>query len=82
MSDNELKKLDRCPHLEQYKLNHMLQTWIEMDEEVTPVTWQTVLEVLRGPLVNNMALAEQIYDYLKQASTKQQNVTSKCIQHQ
>ena len=82
MSDNELKKLDRCPHPEQYKLNHVLQTWIEMDGEVTPVTWKTILEVLRGPLVKKKALAEQIYDYLKQESTKEQNVTSKCIQHQ
>ena len=82
VSDNELKKLDTSPKSDQYKLDHVLQTWIVMDGQATPVTWKTILEVLRGPLVNNMALHNKIYQYLKQESTKQQNVTSKCIQHQ
>ena len=82
VSDNELVKLDRSCNPDQYKLDHVLQTWIEMDGQATPVTWKTILEVLRGPLVNNMALHNEIYQYLKQESTKQQNVTSKCIQHQ
>ena len=82
MSDNELIKLDRCCNPDQYKLDYVLQTWIDMDGQATPVTWKTILEIISGPFVNNMALHNQIYQYLKEESSKQQNVTSKCIQHQ
>ena len=81
VSDNDLKKLGQSTKSDQYKLDHVLQRWIEMDSQVTPVTWKTILEVIQGPLVGNYALAEKIYQYLKQQSFKQQKATSKCIQY-
>ena len=56
----------------QVKLGHVLQMWLDMNgqAEVTPVTWITILDVVRGPLVQNKALAMSIYQYLKQQSSK------------
>ena len=82
VSDNELEKLERSRNPDQYKLDRVLQRWIEMDGQASPVTWKTILEVLREPLVDNMALYNKIYQYLKQESTKQQNTMSRCIKHQ
>ena len=41
-----------------------------------PVTWTTILDVIKGPLVENNALAREIYEYLKLESSVQ---SGKCI---
>ena len=38
-----------------------------------PVTWNTILDLIKGPLVNKKALAMRIYDNLKQESSLQQS---------
>ena len=59
----------------QAKLSRVLQKWLEMDGqgEGAPVTWNTILDVIKGPLFNNNALAMRIYEYLKQESSVQQS---------
>ena len=54
----------------QDRLDHVLQKWMEMDGQDggAPVTWTTILDVIKGPLVKNKALAMRIYQYLKQQS--------------
>ena len=42
-----------------------------------PVTWITILDLLKGPLVNNKALAMKIYQSLKEESSKEQIAPSK-----
>ena len=56
----------------QAKLDHVLQMWLDMGGEAgfTPVTWITILDVIKGPLVQNKALAMRIYQNLKQQSGK------------
>ena len=76
MSDNDLKSLGQSTKSNQYKLDQVLQIWMDMDGEATPVTWKTIIEVLKGTLVKKKSLANEIYQYLKRESTKQQNVTS------
>ena len=57
----------------QIRLQHVLQKWIELD---APVTWKTVIDVVKGPLVENEALAKEIYRHLKH---KYSTVTSKLL---
>ena len=63
----------------QSRLDHVIQTWLNMDGQDggAPVTWKTILDVIKGSLVQNNALAREIYEYLKQKSSVQQS--SKCI---
>ena len=61
----------------QTRLDHVLQKWIDMNGQATPVNWKTVLDVVKGPLVKNYDLAKKIEQDLKQESSEQQNVTSK-----
>ena len=42
-----------------------------------PVTWITILNVLEGPLLNNNALAMEIYWSLKEESSNEQTAPSK-----
>ena len=48
-----------------------------MDGQATPVTWQAILDVVKGPLVQNNALDMKIYQVLKHESDKQLIGTSK-----
>ena len=58
------------------KLDHVLQTWIDKDSQVT---WKMIIDVVRGPLIGNIALANKIFQYLKQEFSKQQKTTGKYI---
>ena len=58
------------------KLDHVLQTWIDKDSHVT---WKMIIDVVRGPLIGNIALAKEIFQYLKQEFSKQQKTTGKYI---
>ena len=62
---------------DQTKLDAVLQKWIEMDSESTPVTWKVILDVVKGPLVQNNELAMKIYQSLKQESTGQHKATGR-----
>ena len=44
------------------KLDEVLQSWIKTDS--SPVTWDTMIAAIEGPLVNNMQKAKQILEYL------------------
>ena len=61
------------------KLNDVIQRWFDMDDEDegAPVTWNALIDVIKGPLVQNKALAMKIYEYLKEESSVQK--ISKCI---
>ena len=76
MSDNDLNSLAQSNKSDQDKLDHVLQRWIDKD---THVTWKMIVEVVRGPLIGNNALANKIFQYLKQEFSEQQKTTSKYI---
>ena len=73
---NFLQGLAESNMSNQTRLDHVLQKWIDKDGQATPVNWKTILEVIKGPLVQDIALAKEIYQYLKQESSKQQEATS------
>ena len=76
---NVLKGLDESYKPNQTRLSEIIQTWLDMNGqgEGAPVTWMTILDVIKGPLVQNKALAMKIYENLKQGSSVQQNTQSK-----
>ena len=81
VSYNDLKDLDESKMLNQARLSAIIQKWLDMNGqgEGAPVTWKTILDVVKGPFVQNNAQAMTIYDYLKQESSLQQNTQSKYV---
>ena len=61
VSYNDLQNLAESNESNQTKLDHVLQKWIKMDGQATPVTWKVILDVVKGPLVQNKAVALEIY---------------------
>ena len=45
------------------KVSLILQSWMDNTESHL-ITWKTIISVIEGPLIENISLAEQIYDYL------------------
>ena len=76
MSDNDLNSLAQSNKSDQDKLDHVLQKWIDKDSHVT---WKMIIDVVRGPLIQNIALTNEIFQYLKQEFSKQWKDTSKYI---
>ena len=70
LSYNDLQGIDESTKSNQRRLDHVLQMWLNMDGESTPVTWKTIIGVVKGPLVENKALAIKIYQDLKEDSSK------------
>ena len=77
VSYNDLQSLAESNLPNQTKLDHVLQKWIEMDGQATPVTWKVILNVVKGRLVQNKAVAMEIYQSLKHQDAKQQNTSGK-----
>ena len=78
---NVLKDLDESNKPKQTRLSEIIQTWLDMNGqgEGAPVTWITILDVVKGSLVQNKDLAMKIYENLKQGSSVQQITQSKYI---
>ena len=62
VSDNVLEGLylERDSNIR--KLSQVVSTWI--DTKSSPVTWETVISAIEGPIVNNKNKADEIRDYL------------------
>ena len=78
---NVLKSLDESNKPNQTRLSEVIQTWLDMNGqgEGAPVIWSTILEVVKGPLVQNTIQAMTIYEKLKQESSIQQVTQSKYV---
>ena len=79
VSDNDLQGLANANMQDRTRLGHVIQNWLDMNGqgEGAPVTWMTILDVVKGPLVKKKAHAMTIYEYLKQGSSVQQSTQSK-----
>ena len=60
----------------QIRLQHVLQKWKDLDSPAALVTWKTVIDVVKGPFIENEALAKEMYKLLKH---KNSTVTSKLL---
>ena len=81
VSNNVLKGLAESSMSNQTRLGEVVQKWLDMNGqgEGTSVTWITILDVVKGPLVQNKAHAMKIYEYLKVENSVQQNTQSKYV---
>ena len=70
LSYNFLQGLDKSNKCNQVRLEHVLEKWLNMDGQATPATWETIIHVVKGPLVEDKALALKIYQDLKEGSSK------------
>ena len=76
---NDLKGLAQSYSSNETRLGDVIQFWLDMNGQDggAPVTWITILNVLEGPLLNNNALAMEIYRLLKVESSNEQTAPSK-----
>ena len=74
VSYNVIKGLDESNKPNQTRLSEIIQNWLDMNGqgEGAPVTWITILDVVKGPLVQNKALTMKIYEHLKLENSVQQ----------
>ena len=69
VSSNYLDGLAQSNVSNTLKLDRVLQKWIQSDGQSTLVNWKTIIDVVKGPFVQNKALSIKIYQYLKQHQT-------------
>ena len=62
VGDNVLNGLESEKRKNVIKLDKILQSWITTKS--SPITWDTVIAAMKGPLVNNVQKAEEIIEYL------------------
>ena len=74
LSSNYLDELAQSNITNQIRLERVLQKWIDLDSQESPVNWKTIIDVVEGPLVQNKALAMKMYQDLKQKASKQQSI--------
>ena len=79
VSYNDLQGLAERNDSNQTRLDQVIQNWLDMNGqgEGAPVTWKTILDVVKEPPIENITRAMRIYEYLKQSSV-QQDSQSKC----
>ena len=79
VSFNILQGLAESNQSNQAKLDQVIQKWLDMNgkDDGAAVTWITILDLLKGPLVGNKALAMKIYQSLKEESSKEEIAPSK-----
>ena len=75
VSYNVLKGLAESNMSNQTRLGEVIQKWLDMNgkDEGAPVTWVTILDVIKGPLVQNKRLAMKIYENLKRSCVQQES---------
>ena len=61
--DNDLKGISKhAEDSEKYKLFKVIRKWIETKQ--SPVTWETLISAIEGPIVENKQKADDIRKYL------------------
>ena len=75
VSYSDLQGLAECNDSNQTRLDQVIQRWLDINGqgEGAPVTWDTILDVVKKPPVQNITQAMKIYIYLKQSSVEQDN---------
>ena len=59
------------------KLNKVIQKWVET--KPTPTTWDNIIEVVKGPILQRQDLADTIKKYLDQILIEQKQSTIKSM---
>ena len=62
VDSNTLDGLKESSHKNHVKLDNVIETWISTQS--SPVTWETLILAIEGPLVNHKDKANKIRDHL------------------
>ena len=73
VSYSDLQGLAERNDSNQTRLDQVIQNWLDMNGqgEGAPVTWKTILDVVKEPPIENITRTMRIYEYLKQSSVQQ-----------
>ena len=63
VSQNDLKGFQQESIDKTVKLSRVIAKWMET-ESSSPVSWETLISAIEGPIVNNKKKAKEIRDYL------------------
>ena len=63
ISQNDLKGLQQENIDKTVKLSRLIAKWMET-ESLSPVSWETLISAIEGPIVNNKKKAKKIRKYL------------------
>ena len=63
VSQNDLKGFQQESIDKIVKLSRVIAKWVET-ESSSPVSWETLISAIEGPIVNNKQKAKEIRDYL------------------
>ena len=66
LEDNDLQSMAQANTNDTRRLSAVLNKWIQMDGQASPVTWRTIIKVIQGPIVRNNATAKEIFQECKQ----------------
>ena len=79
VSFNDLQSLTQCNDSDQTRLDYVIQKWFDMNGqgEGAPVTWNTILDIVKGLLDKNTIQAMRMHECLKTKSSVKENTQSK-----
>ena len=63
VSRNVLNGLTSSQFSNTYKLDQVIESWLTTTESHL-VTWETVIDAIKSPIVNNIKKATEIHEYL------------------
>ena len=72
---NVLNGLTASPRGDMYKLDQVIQTWIDSINQYL-VTWETVLTAIEGPIIKNRNKASQIRQFLLETYQGKYNINT------
>ena len=63
VSQNVLNNLISCQLSNTYKLDQVIESWLTTTESHL-VTWETVIDAIKSPIVNNIKKATELHEHL------------------
>ena len=63
IENTDLESLQKSNESEVFKLTRVLQLW--KDRRSKPFTWDTILEIIKSPPINNQSLVKEINSFLE-----------------
>ena len=63
VSQSVLNGLKECEKSNTYKLDQVIESWLTTTESHL-VTWETVIDAIKSPIVNNIKKATEIHEHL------------------
>ena len=73
----DIKIIDDSNKSVETKLNEVIQKWVET--KPTPTTWDNIIEVVKGPVIQSKDVASTIEKYLEQILSEQRKAIIKSM---